>query len=68
MAVADKSPNKVEMEVHAGLELHEASMKGLVQCARLVDIALLPGPSVREQQGQQGTKYVIFNLTENVPL
>jgi hypothetical protein len=54
------------MEVRAGLELREASMKGLVQRAKLVDIALLAGSSVRERQGQRGNKYVIFNPTENV--
>ncbi|KAJ7366316.1 hypothetical protein DFH08DRAFT_797307 [Mycena albidolilacea] len=55
-AAADKSWNKVDMEASAGLELREASMKGLVRRDRLLDIASLPGSSVRERQGQRGTK------------
>ncbi|KAJ7321917.1 hypothetical protein DFH08DRAFT_818296 [Mycena albidolilacea] len=56
-AAGDKSQDKVEIEACASLELCEASMKGLVQHAKLVDIASLAGSSVREHQGQRGNKH-----------
>ncbi|KAJ7340730.1 hypothetical protein DFH08DRAFT_1012874 [Mycena albidolilacea] len=60
-AAGDKSQNKAEMEARVGLELREASMKGLVQRGKLVDIASLAGSSVRKRQGQRGNKRKHFD-------
>ncbi|KAJ7873061.1 hypothetical protein B0H14DRAFT_3438498 [Mycena olivaceomarginata] len=47
---------KLNLETEAGLAARDAMMKGLVKSAELVDLALLPDASIRERQGQHGTK------------
>ncbi|RXW12560.1 hypothetical protein EST38_g13292 [Candolleomyces aberdarensis] len=47
---------KISWETKASLELRDAAMKGCVSRDSLMDIAELPGASVREKQGQRGLK------------
>ncbi|KAJ7327567.1 hypothetical protein DFH08DRAFT_816409 [Mycena albidolilacea] len=56
MVATAESRKKVDLETQAGIELQDASMKALVNCNKLVDIASLSSASVREHQGQRGTK------------
>ncbi|KAJ7881459.1 hypothetical protein B0H13DRAFT_2345118 [Mycena leptocephala] len=52
----ENSRKKIDLEAQAGLELRDASMRGLVRGENLVDVATLPGASARERQGQRGKK------------
>ncbi|KAJ6484797.1 hypothetical protein C8R45DRAFT_1098945 [Mycena sanguinolenta] len=49
-ATAGISSKKTNLETVAGLELRDASMKGLVKGDQLVDVTTLEGASVRERQ------------------
>ncbi|KAJ6554738.1 hypothetical protein B0H19DRAFT_1154409 [Mycena capillaripes] len=48
--------NKIDLEAQAGVELRDASMRGLVRRDRLVDVASLASAMARERQGQRGQK------------
>jgi hypothetical protein len=54
----ENSQKKIDLEAQAGLELRDTSMRGLVRPENLVDVAILPGATACEHQGQHGKKYV----------
>ncbi|KAJ6557785.1 hypothetical protein B0H19DRAFT_1261383 [Mycena capillaripes] len=55
-ATTERSRKKTDLETVAGLELRDASMRGLVKGDQLVDVTTLEGASVRERQAQRGKK------------
>jgi hypothetical protein len=67
-ATTGSSRKKTDLETVAGLELRDASMKGLVKGDQMVDVATLEGASVRERQAQRGKKYVHFGANVIVNL
>jgi hypothetical protein len=49
---------KIDLEAQAGVELRDASMRGLVHGDRLVDVASFASATARERQAQRGQKCV----------